>query len=831
MCFCFCFLQVEAHRDLILWTVRKYKELQPKNPDSQDMESDENGGGESSLLCSGGQNAADIEKAEKEDRARLAAIRREQIMAQMANAQKSFMTTNADLFESTTTAAQDKGETTMEWQEDHDTDQKTSCLGPNRKQRFVEDPIVTCILCSEDAVVNRTGPCMVYSAFVQKSYVLSQGNDLAPSPHSSTCGHVMHAQCWKDYFNNEVMKENRRPNRNRSQGNFTTDKKEFLCPLCRCLSNAVLPIAPAISRIAGAMSNQQDTKLNVDVDETTGDTTANEEIVTQMTFDKWLAVMRNYNNALQQINDLPEISSTTSDIISKFPELKTIMTNIMNSDEFLQLGQPVKRNLLSSDLKEYVEEFIKCAKLAAPFPFVDEQTEPHLVTWMSCAYTIQSLEMYLRALSKPLKGQMSIRQTSCLTGLIRVSSLLVTTINDVIAAKLLIHLRSQLNTLFANSGNCLIEWDLFKMLITFIFITPSVLYAKTQECIVPNGTLLEYYLLEMVFAALITKIVVLHKIETSDEEMEIEENAQQNTITENVDDGNNVDRLVAFYQKYNFHVKDAKDAGATLPAALKSQREIKESLMAAIRTESKVFLRCSSILFHFLTDIELPDELFDSDGDTFETLCNYLGLNSDIETYLQCDSINTFMSNLAEHPEVEEYRTKQRAELKNVLVPCISPVRKLVDLPTDYSDLINGVILFTCPNSDREDSRNPTMCLVCGVTLCSMTYCCQKEIDGSTVGACTYHANECGAGVGIFLRIRECEILLLGLSKGCFVSPPYLDKYGETDQGLRRGNPLTLCTERYQKLNLLWLNHCLHEDIARSAEAMNNVIPTQWQHL
>lgn len=122
---------------------------------------------------------------------------------------------------------------------------------------------------------------------------------------------------------------------------------------------------------------------------------------------------------------------------------------------------------------------------------------------------------------------------------------------------------------------------------------------------------------------------------------------------------------------------------------------------------------------------------------------------------------------------------------------------------------------------------------MCGVTLCSMTYCCQYELDGSgiSVGACTNHAHVCGAGVGIFLRIRECDVLLIGLNKGSFVSPPYLDKYGETDQGLRRGNPLKLCPERYQKLNLLWLNHGLHEDIARSAESINNVIPTQWQHL
>ena len=35
-------------------------------------------------------------------------------------------------------------------------------------------------------------------------------------------------------------------------------------------------------------------------------------------------------------------------------------------------------------------------------------------------------------------------------------------------------------------------------------------------------------------------------------------------------------------------------------------------------------------------------------------------------------------------------------------------------------------------------------------------------------------------------RVRECHVLLLcNRTKGCFVPAPYLDDYGETDQGLR----------------------------------------------
>lgn len=57
-----------------------------------------------------------------------------------------------------------------------------------------------------------------------------------------------------------------------------------------------------------------------------------------------------------------------------------------------------------------------------------------------------------------------------------------------------------------------------------------------------------------------------------------------------------------------------------------------------------------------------------------------------------------------------------------------------------------------CPKSGGDKSRAPTLCLVCGTMLCSQSYCCQTELEGEDVGACTAHTYTCGSGVGIFLR-------------------------------------------------------------------------------
>lgn len=86
------------------------------------------------------------------------------------------------------------------------------------------------------------------------------------------------------------------------------------------------------------------------------------------------------------------------------------------------------------------------------------------------------------------------------------------------------------------------------------------------------------------------------------------------------------------------------------------------------------------------------------------------------------------------------------------------------------------------------------ICLVCGELLCSQFLCCQKDLFKKRVGNCTAHAYFCGGKTGVFLKVSECQVILLNINysdssdldvKGCYLPAPYLDDYGETDQGLR----------------------------------------------
>lgn len=82
----------------------------------------------------------------------------------------------------------------------------------------------------------------------------------------------------------------------------------------------------------------------------------------------------------------------------------------------------------------------------------------------------------------------------------------------------------------------------------------------------------------------------------------------------------------------------------------------------------------------------------------------------------------------------------------------------------------------------------------------------------------------CGVDIGIFLNIRKCTVLYLHNKNGSWNLAPYLDKYGESDPGLRRGRQLYLNQKRYDALfRNVWLTQGIPTMIARRLEAdINN---------
>lgn len=225
---------------------------------------------------------------------KMAAQKRAQVMAQMEAMQKHFMKKNAKMFQEAALDVNTKGNdrgSAMDLSES--LDETSVALGRCQTSRLCFEKTYTCILCQEDQCVKADGPAMVLAAFVQQSTVLCQlpherqkaqqppqsrnvaettplflSSYLGASPHTSTCGHVMHSSCWQKHFDNVLAKENRRPYRLRQPASFDVEKHEYLCPLCECLSNTVLPVLPSLGMLQPTPADQPD-----------------------LSFDRWLDIM------------------------------------------------------------------------------------------------------------------------------------------------------------------------------------------------------------------------------------------------------------------------------------------------------------------------------------------------------------------------------------------------------------------------------------------------------------------------------------------------------------------------------------------------------------
>lgn len=851
--------RVETQTSFIQWAIDKFEAMKPKPEESEEQMETGGGGGEGQSKLAAEEQSS-TEAAELREKKRLAAERQAKIMAQMMSAQKKFMSVNAEHFAASPAADDDDNDDDddegMDWDQSGATG-AVACLGAERKVQLEEDPRETCILCSEAALVNgsATEQHLVYSCFVQKSNVIYGPALGVDFPHVSSCGHVMHASCYREYFKNERAKENRRPHRQRSPGSFDIDKKEFLCPLCRCLSNTVLPLNQSLAKIYAANGGPK------------------ERLPVQMEFGVWLEVMR------------------SAELFRKsLPEMTLFQRNAEKRAAFEALCPPVNRSLLPA-MNELILDF------AAPLKSL-QLGEPQgaVLLWRACTYTIQSIEMVLRATNKPLRGNLSIRQSNCLSGLIRVCGLMGT------GPESQVQLTNFDKFSLYTSSDSLLHMNVFERLLVTLFYVPAMVYKGDKEaeeenvmtvdekreggeeaeaeegerqeqkkakseteamddaenmievvpdshCGMATGQMMDFYNLRLAFVLNMIKIIIVYDPTKEEEELSSIQDPlppTTNTTPTDVDvemptTGAELPNLLTYYQNHNLFIGRDRE---------RQRRAVtSRAIVEEVKHKSQTFLRSSCLLFHFLTGVEMPEEFACLGGDSFELMCEYLGLSTNLESYFQCEQTLQFVTARAMHQEIIDLRkalqrvaAEEQAALSVVLAqeieaklariePAWLPVRRLVELPEDYSDLINSVSLFTCPNSNLDDSRNPTMCLVCGQVLCSQTYCCRFEKDRNTVGACTYHASSCNNEVAPFLQIRECQVMLLGMNKGCMVLPPYLDEYGETDQGLRRGNPLTLCGERYNRLHLMWLSHSLHEEISRAIETANSIGGTQWHLL
>ncbi|XP_052436368.1 E3 ubiquitin-protein ligase UBR1 isoform X3 [Carassius gibelio] len=737
----------------------------------------------------------DKEKAEHKRKAEAAKAHRQKIMAQMSAMQKNFIESNQMLYDNVPESSSQSDTAASVDSLRMDVDESRVAVGPQQGVCSTDWEAQICILCQEEQEVQAQAPAMVLTACVQRSTVLTQNRgktlspngsyplfmppDLAVGTHTGSCGHVMHATCWQKYF--EAVQNT---TRNRLHADLIIDLEngEYMCPLCKSLCNTVIPLIPV-----------EPSKLNYESAELVGQ---------HLTLERWIQIMssriRGLRGTWQTDKNTKEAAREAAAVFDESQaEFRSILSfGVQESPKFSRsitemlgvCGTTVHRVGLQTapnDLCPYVP----------------------VMSWNTCAYTIQATENMLEEEGKPLFGSLQNRQLSGLKALVQFSAAQRLKSSQAVIQK---HFADMLAVLVpvpnVENTPSILEVDFFHLLVGLVLSIPA-LYQEEAVDLQPSAVSTAYnqlYLLHLLTMAHMLQVLLA---------------SHDCAVIGGRGEGDEAQAAAELFSIVSQHT-DRLRAGVT------------GFCVEGVKRGVLPFLRCAALFFNCLTGVPPPEELSgtaESPESQLHLLCSYLSLPSNLFQLFQDhrDVVTTLIKRWCENTAISK---ALKGEMQIIRYP--HKRNRLIDLPEDYSVLLNQASHFKCPNSSDDERKHPTLCLLCGVMLCAQSPCCQEQLNGEEVGACTAHAAICGAGVGMFLRVRECEIILMASkTRGSPYPAPYLDDYGETDPQLGRGNPLHLCPERYRKLLHMWQQHCVLEEISRSLEVLNVMFPFEWQML
>lgn len=818
----------------------------------------------------------------EQQRKRVAAARKLSIMRQMATQQRRFLARQP-----VSSSGHDPGPETRvpdaRVREDTEEGRAGVCLGS--RQSVSRLPIgldssgELCILCQSRCSLEPGGAGtalfrLVVCALVQESRHLAPALMHAPSgscwgqpgsaalwrlPHASSCGHVMHAVCWLQYLR-VVTRERRRTVR--PMGVFGADwrRGEYLCPLCQRLSNTVLPLLQS--------SPVQNTSQLRPLAETED---------TSQGFEPWLHALQEEAGGVSGSaakTGTPRAPTSEDgrevppDRLFQLSSLDCVMMNrfcgtcrTVDGLKGLSGGEASSGRASRSDVDFELQSVLAVEadvdvsggsgmeELDSVSAEAGKDGEDGVMALLCCAYTIRCLERQLRADEAPLMSAEDLRTTACLSTLIR----LVTCLGAQKAVHAESHSHLQLlagespRPSAAADPPAALKQDAFCALVravpAFVTLIPSE-HTDQVDALPPTGSTQEQHALQLCLVLCITQAFLSYEPPVGCEQSAVSgQNATHSPPTEHSAQSDDVMEWAESGLGWPISEKDRDwilqlgqlaRAAARLPPISNYSQQTSRHVVSLVLP----FLRCCAVLFRYISGVAPPLSLLEPCPDPrrqMDHLLLYLGVEL---TSVPLQSVKQLVTRWC--GQIGHDATDEQAGRGTVSSPGFvdSTWRRvfvsadrcpvLVSLPREFSELVVQASAWQC-GCDQclgPFSRSPTLCLLCGFTLCSETLCSsassqRRGMDGHTL--------ICGGTAAAFLVVRRCKLYLTYSTSGSFrralYPSPYVDQYGECDEGLRRGVPLSLHALRYKRLQQLVFSHGVVEQVCRYVEEHSARIP------
>ncbi|KAK9472144.1 uncharacterized protein V1510DRAFT_366315 [Dipodascopsis tothii] len=660
---------------------------------------------------------------------------------------------------------------------------------------------------------------------------------------TGSCVHVLHMSCYEGYLYTARLRHNQQVARNHPEN---ISKGEFLCPLCKSLNNAFLPV------IWRPMK-----------------TTFHEVLSTSTSFSDWivtdvwnnLAKMKKpqgENDPLNPISSklnphiINSLEETAVSILTPYfaKQYQTAVEDVSGKDRALGAYEDIisifstyegfaksNQRHMESVQKTYLKE--------------GQQGEDVPLFYASMRLygtTISASEIALRGsteLGACLLDQVSQRQLSFLrvlrqSVLLQASLAAVPATSGTMSATFSQTYNQQLGQLFFGQ-DCMYDTDTVKSpnvvppLLTedlFLFL------ADVSVCLMPAMKVEFHHIMVLCYIAQIVKVFYL---------LGDQINRQQNWLFDD-----RIEALGMSVQSENIadevllHMKDfiltiLRDCGNPAPSTNDLFMIVPGRTIYALTLRFILpFLRKTALLAYVSGPVGYdPDSLYEqldnmasanSNGvvEEVDKLLTLLRLPRIEEVFLAFSTSqgnsstglpesNKNLSNIVFRwcchlsKAARKPKTMQRFSLSLEFPRTIDLLR----LPTRLDGFFQEVVAAKCKGC-KAAPVEPAVCLFCGEIVCCQSSCCFRD----NLGECNRHIASCAGDVGIYLLIKKCTVLFLREQQGLFTPAPYLDIHGEVDQNLKRGRPLYLSQKRYDHLiKSVWLQHGIASQIARRIEA------------
>jgi len=506
--------------------------------------------------------------------------------------------------------------------------------------------------------------------------------------HASSCGHLMHLECFETYCSSISTRHRQQPTRCHPE---TIERREFVCPLCKSLGNVLLPTTtddPAFQPYRGGLA--------------------------QASLAEWAALVegRDDESARVRADQLQVVNDLDHSIFFKPWRISLALPTLRPQDFEDREGLMIARLL-------QVVTALK-SEIGGSTPGVAMFPKDVI------GYTVSSMEIASRGTSDPA-WKLTDSNLRLLQSMFSVTLELVSSVslNMEPSQVALIAIKQRLGGIFAR-GTKLSE-------IEFTQFDPLSTVIEAAACCPP----VLYYVVTVSFYTFLAQSYLgiyrlFHQSSSLAEWKGDSESPEARLFLSLVG-------VRQFFSSAALFNPDSKPFDLTLGKHLHSQLLpfLRRSAIVAratfgepdptivISNEGLEFDRLLSLLRIPSPSIVLSPSSSSSDPDS-SLLREHLSICAASATYLQSTDLLSSVDSLINHPA-----TSLELEHSSVLY-------ELLGLPHHLDTLIASTLERKCARCDQSP-ENPALCLLCGELVCCQSFCCMAGEEESQHGECNEH--------------------------------------------------------------------------------------------